>query len=175
MTDRNAKTDGAAKTSNGMAADFGLRQGDAGGLEFVDSMGRLHVDVEPVRGFPMSDPDHWVSICDAEGRELSVIDDLAALSPSMRKVVEQNLSRREFVPTIRRILSVPADTEPAQWDVETDRGRTQFLVNSADDVRRLDGHRALVIDSDGIRYVVEDMRQLDPASRRILDLFLHYL
>ncbi len=162
-------------STNGHNPDFGLRQAPDGRLEFVDSQGHVHQDVEPVRDFPMSDPDRWISVCDADGRELMVIDDLTTLSPELRHAVERNLSRREFVPTIRRILSVPADTEPAEWDVETDRGRTQFLVNSGDDVRRLYGHRALIIDSQGIRYVIDDMRRLDPASKRILDLYLHYL
>ncbi|HEY2893827.1 MAG TPA: DUF1854 domain-containing protein, partial [Pirellulales bacterium] len=72
----------------------------------------------------------------------------------------------------RRILRVPVDAEPTQWEVETDRGPTRFVLNSNDDVRRLGPHRALVIDSHGIRYLIDDVRQLDHLSRRIIERYL---
>ena len=79
--------------------------------------------------------------------------------------------RREFVPVVRRILSVSA-VEPSEWRVETDRGPTRFLLNSEDDVCPLDDHRALVTDANGIRYLIPDLRQLDATSRRLLERFL---
>ena len=148
-------------------------QHDAWGrLVLIDAQGQRHEGVEPVRDFPISDPEHWISICDAEGRELVSVKDASTLSPSVREFLERDLARREFVPLIGRIIGVPAETEPTEWEVETDRGRTRFLLNSADDVRRLGPYRALVIDTQGIRYLIEDTRQLDPASRRILDRYL---
>jgi hypothetical protein len=138
----------------------------------VDAHGQPHAGVEPVRGFPISDPDHWISICDAQGCELVSVKDLATLTPAVREFLERDLARREFIPLIRRVVGIPADTEPTEWEVETDRGRTRFLLNSADDVRRLGPNRGLVIDTQGIRYLIEDMRQLDAASRRILERYL---
>ncbi len=159
-------------SKNGELGDFDLQHDAWGRLVLVDAQGQRHEGVEPVRGFPISDPDHWISICDAEGRELESVKDLASLSPAVREFLERALARREFVPVIRRIVGVPADTEPTEWEVETDRGRTRFLLNSADDVRRLSSDRALVIDTQGLRYLIEDTRQLDSASRRILERYL---
>ncbi len=164
-------------SKNGNPADselppFDLHEDAWGRLVLVDHEGVSHAPVEPVRGFPISDPDHWISICDSEGRELIVVRDLAALAPATRAVLEKDLARREFVPLIRRILRVPADTEPSEWEVETDRGCTRFLLNSGDDVRRLGPHRAQIIDSQGIRYLVDDVRQLDARSRRIIENLL---
>jgi hypothetical protein len=82
------------------------------------------------------------------------------------------MARREFVPIIRRIVRVSAPVEPSEWEVETDRGRTCFVVNSEDDVRRLDGQRAMILDTQGIRYLIPDLRGLDAASRRILERYL---
>jgi hypothetical protein len=147
-------------------------QRDAWGrLELVDARGARHVPIEPVRNFPLTDPDRWVSLCTADGRELAVID-LAATDPTTRKLLDEELSRREFVPAIQRIVSMPVDSEPTEWQVETDRGPTSFLVNSADDVRRLGPHRALVVDARGIRYTIDDVRQLDGLSRRVLERYL---
>ena len=55
--------------------------------------------------------------------------------------------------------------------VETDRGPVLLTLNSEDDVRRLGPHRALIVDAQGLRYLVPDLRALDAASRRILE---HY-
>ena len=89
----------------------------------------------------------------------------------MRKILEEELSRREFVPIIERITSVSADVDPSQWHVETDRGETTFLLDSEDDVRRLGTYKALFIDTHGIRYLIPDTRTFDYASRRILDRY----
>ncbi len=106
------------------------------------------------------------------GRELAVISDLATLDEPAREALESDLARREFVPQVRRILSVPVDSEPTEWEVETDRGRTRFLLNSGDDVRRLGPHRALIVDAQGIRYLIDDTRALDALSRRIVERYL---
>ncbi|MBI3836642.1 MAG: DUF1854 domain-containing protein [Planctomycetia bacterium] len=159
-------------SKNGDLGDFALQNDAWGRLVLIDGNGKSHEGVEPVRDFPISDPDHWISICDAQGRELVSVKDLGAISPATREFLERDLARREFVPLIRRVVGVPADTEPTEWEVETDRGPTKFLLNSADDVRRLGPDRALVIDTQGIRYLIEDLRQLDAASRRILERYL---
>ncbi len=151
---------------------FGLSHDPYGRLVLVDSSGRRHIGVEPVRSFPISDPQHWISIVDAEGRELALIEDLGSLSAAVREVLEEDLGRREFVPHIRRILKVSTDSEPSEWSVETDRGPTRFQLSSGDDIRRLSPTSALVIDVHGTRYLIQDMRQFDAASRRYLERYL---
>ena len=65
-----------------------------------------------------------------------------------------------------------APVEPSEWEVETDRGRTSFVLNNEDDVHELGGHRALVTNAHGIRYLIPDTRQLDAISRRLLERYL---
>jgi len=151
---------------------FGLSHDSWGRLVLIDNTGRRHNGVEPVRAFPIADPQHWISICDAEGRELVLVEDLANIPPAVRQVLEDELARREFVPHLLRIIKVSTDVEPSEWDVETDRGPTRFLLNSGDDIRRLSPFSALLIDVHGTRYLIEDTRQLDAHSRRVLELYL---
>ncbi len=127
--------------------------------------------VVPVRAFPLSDPDHWISICDSRGQEILRIDDIHDLLPEVRTTLELALSRREFVPVIGRILSA-THHEPSDWFVETDRGPTTFQLNSEDDVRRIEPDQASIVDSHGIRYLIASVRGLDGGSRRILEYFL---
>ena len=155
-----------------MSGSFSLSYDPWGRLVLTDAEGQRHVGVEPAHGFPISDPGRWVSICDAEGRELFCVDDVAALQPGVRRVLEEELAQREFVPVVVGIERVSAETDPSQWHVLTDRGPTAFLMEDSDnDVRRLGPNRILLGDSHGIRYLIPDTRALDYASRRILDRY----
>lgn len=149
-----------------------LSENSWGQLVLTEAAGKRHEGVVPVRGFPISAPELWVSICDSAGREIVCIDDLARLSPKVREVLEAALARREFVPVIIRILKSSGDTEPCEWDVETDRGPTRFVINNEDDVRRLGPQSGMVIDSHGIRYLLPDLTKLDKASRHIVATYL---
>ena len=73
---------------------------------------------------------------------------------------------------LRRVLSISTTMEPSEWEVETDRGRTRFVLNSEDDIHPLDDHRALLHDAHGVRYLIPDTRTLDPTSRRLLERYL---
>ncbi len=141
-------------------------------LVLIEAGGRRHVGVEPVRTFPISEPEHGISICDAEGHELVCVEDLADLPSHVRGILEDELARREFIPVIQRIVSVSSDQEPCDWTVETDRGRTTFQLDTDEDVRRLGPHGVIIVDAHRIRYLIGDVRKLDSASRRILEFYL---
>jgi hypothetical protein len=152
----------------GFALEFDVR----GRLVLTDADGRQHIGIEPVRAFPISAPRSGIALCDAGGRELLWVANLDELPPGPRAILEEELARREFIPVLRRIMHISAPTEPSEWEVETDRGPTRFVLNSEDDVHHLDGDRALVKDAQGLRYLIADLRQLDATSRRLLERYL---
>lgn len=151
---------------------FKLALDDFGRLVLTTGDGRRHVGVEPVRAFPLSDPDRWIALVDADGNELACVEDPSGLPEELRRRLEEELARREFVPVIERIVRVSAPHPPAEWEVLTDRGPTRFTFNSEDDLRRLGPRRALIVDARGMRYEVPDVASLDPESRRVLDRHL---
>src|SRR5438477_2402252 len=85
---------------------FGLQPDAWGRLVLIDAEGQRYVGVEPVRCFPVSDPLHWIAIVDAEGRELVCVERLDDLPTGTRKVLEDELARREFVPVIEHVEEV---------------------------------------------------------------------
>lgn len=147
---------------------------------FRDSLGRLllsyagreYSDVKPIRIFPISDPEHWVSLCDADGNEVICLEDLNHLPGQVRQLLLEELGVREFLPIIKKIMGISSRFEPSEWLVETDRGETCFVLNDEDDIHRLSTYRILIIDAHRIRYLIPDMRRLDSASRRVL---AHYI
>jgi hypothetical protein len=153
-------------------AGFTLERDSWGRVVLNDHAGRQHVGVVLLRAFPISDPHRAVSICDKLGHEVAYIDSVEALPPETRRMLEAELARREFMPTILRILNDPRQTEPTQWQILTDRGPTTIRLEREDDVRQFGEHRVLVVDSSGIRYQVPDLRKLDSHSRRVFDRLL---
>lgn len=151
-----------------MTPSFSLHQDERRQLVLVDATGRRHENVEPIRAFPISDPEHWISLCDPNGREIAQVYDLNELPEDQRALLLAELTRREFVPVIRRIESISSFAEPCEWVVETDRGPTSFVLNSDEHVRKLGAHKALILDSHGLRYLVPDATQLDSHSRHLL-------
>jgi hypothetical protein len=151
---------------------FTLSRDEYGRLVLTDAAGVRHVGVEPVRAFPLSDPDRWIALVDAQGHELATIASPTELSDELRRSLEDELARREFLPVIQRIIDVTLGREPTEWTVDTNRGRTKFLIDGADAVRRLDGERCLVVDTHGVRFLIDDRTRLDAFSRRLLE---HYL
>ena len=134
--------------------------------------GREYIDVKPIRIFPISDPEHWVVICDADGNELICVEDLNHLSDQIRQLLLEELRVREFLPIIKKVMGISSRFEPSEWKIETDRGETCFVLNDEDDIHRLSTYRILIIDAHRIRYLIPDMRRLDSSSRRLL---AHYI
>jgi hypothetical protein len=150
---------------------FRLERDVFGQLVLIDADGRTWTGVEPARAFPISCPEEWISISDADGKEILCIRELEKLPNELREMLDEELGRREFVPQIHDILKVSDDRDPSEWEVETDRGTTTFLLDSEDDVRRLGPYQAIFIDTHGIRYIISDTRKLNSKSRRILERY----
>ena len=151
---------------------WSLERDEQGRLILVDADREKKTCVDPVRAFPLTEPRCFISLRDQYGEELVWIGNLDEIPEEERCLIEAELMQREFIPVVQKIYRLICDVPPLVWEVETDRGRTQFLVNSEDNIRRLGPHRLLVVDSNGIRYQIGDYSKLDASSRRHLERVL---
>ena len=166
---RKERSDGA-RASDGRG--LGLSLDDWGRLVLTTPEGRRFVGVEPVRAFPISEPDRWVAFVDTDGREVVCLESTDGLEPAVRELLASELALREFVPTIRKVVRVSGEGTPSDWEVITDRGPIRFTLDSEDDVRRLGPNRVLITDARKLRFQVPDTRALDAPSRRVLERYL---
>jgi hypothetical protein len=159
-------------TDNAATLPIRLNHDAFGRLVVTLADGESHSGVVPVRAFPFSAPDQWISLCDESGHEVICLNDMAELDREARDQLAAELARREFIPRILRVLRVVEGGVASQWFVESDRGDTSFELPSADNIRRMGNDGALLIDSHGIRYRIVSVPQLDAHSRRILRRYL---
>lgn len=152
--------------------DYQLSRNAFGRLVFAGADGEAHEGVVPVRAFPITAPDYGIALIGQHGHELAWIDQLSDLPDELRALVEADLASREFIPEIRRIHDVSSFVAPSTWYVETDRGKTSFVLKGEEDIRRLTPPALLIADNHGIQFLIRDRFALDPHSRKILDRFL---
>lgn len=145
-----------------------------------DAFGRLALTrggvryecVVPVRSFPITAPSEGIALVGLRGTELAWIERPDDLPEPMRQLIAEELDTREFIPEIRRILSVSTFATPSIWQVETDRGSTELTLKAEEDIRRLAPPALLIADNNGIQFLVRDITKLDSLSKRLLDRFL---
>jgi hypothetical protein len=153
--------------------NFSLTRDAFGRLVFTSEDGsEVHEGVVPVRAFPIAAPDSGLALVDRDGRELAWIESLSMLPEGTRQLIEEELASREFLPEIRRIRHVSSFATPSTWQVDTDRGDTEFVLKGEEDIRRVAQSTLLIADSHGIQFLIRDLQTLDKASRKILDRFL---
>ena len=140
----------------------------------LDEQGRLVLrragmddvtDVSVRRAFPWSEPSAFVSIRDAEGKELLLIDSLEPLDDRRRSVIERALGDASFIPRITAVQDVDVRFGYQQWKVKTDRGPAEFRVQEREDIRFLPDGRFRIKDADGTVYELVRLDELDEASR----------
>jgi hypothetical protein len=153
-------------------ASFALSKNSYGYLCFTDKSGKIHEQVVPVRAFPISNPHESIAIVDRDGHELIWLDRLDQTSVENQLLINAEFAAREFMPVLIRIKSVSTFTTPSTWQVETNRGGTEFTLRGEENIRRINPTKYLIADAHGVQYLIEDIKALDKHSRRLLDRFL---
>lgn len=153
-------------------ADYRLTRNSYGRLVFTDRSSVMHEGIIPVRSFPITDPEQGIALMDTHGHELAWIEQLDDLPEEYRTLIESELANREFMPEIKRITKVSGFITPSTWQVETDRGKTAFILKGEEDIRRLTVSSLMITDSHGIHFLIRDRSALDRHSIKLLDHFL---
>lgn len=160
--------DGRRRYTAGMDP-FTLTRDDAGQLTLARPGHDDAAGVRVRRAFPLSAGDRYVSVRDKDGKELLLIEDLAAVPAEPRAAIEAALAAATFVPRITRVESVDVRFGFQQWSVQTDRGPAAFRVQEREDIRFLPDGRFRIKDADGTVYEMRSLDDLDEASRRAVE------
>ena len=94
-----------------------------------------------------------------------MVDDLGELGAEVRALVDEELERRYLTSIIEQVRSVRNEFGTSYWDVTTNRGEREFVVqNVAENAQWLGEYRLLLLDVDGNRFEIPDMQRLDQRS-----------
>lgn len=156
----------------------------AGGMVSL-KVGRKRYDrVTLRRSFPFSDPDRYVSV-GADGGEIAMIADVNLFAGEQRAIIEAELARRYFTPTITSVLSVRDEFGYSYWEVLTDAGPARFTIHAASATvipvasrdtgagGQSDAKTGLIlIDIDGNRFHLANPESLGGTARKAVEFLL---
>jgi len=134
---------------------------------------RSYLRVKVVRAAPLSHPDRYICFLDAKDEVICMVDSLQSLEEEYRPLAEEDLDRRYLTARVERVHAIQMEFGVSYWEVDTDRGRREFVAKDvAENVQWMGDHRLLILDVDGNRFEVEDLGALDKRSRSLMDLVL---
>jgi hypothetical protein len=129
--------------------------------------------------FPVSHPDRFISLRYTDGddkeREIGIIDDLKGFPDAVQAMVQESMAKHYFECRISRIHSVENRFGLLFFDVETARGRLEFVMPWRGDRAEDYGPSGKVLlDSFDNRYVIPDLSELPPADRDLLASYIYW-
>ena len=146
-----------------------------GGFLNLKYDGRLYERVKVVRLFPFTDPDKYISIRenDERAKEIGIIENLTEFPGETVKLINEQLALNYYIPVIEKIKSIKDESGNAYFNVTTDRGDHEFVINmSSNPVTKLTDTRLIITDMEENRFEIRDIRKLSQKELRKLDLFL---
>lgn len=147
-----------------------------GGFVSLEYEGKKYDRVGVYRTFPFTDPEHYISIreADEKAREIGVILDLwADLIKEEAQMLKEQMDLRYFTPVIQKIIDIREEYGYAYFHIVTDFGECKFTIQmSGGSVVHLSEERILITDLDGNRYEIPDINILSANELKKLDLFI---
>ena len=126
-------------------------------------------EVRIARGFPFSDPDHYIGFRDGDDRDIGLVIDPRELDTDSRRLIEEELAQRYFTPQIRRVRDVDEKFGVVTWEVDTDHGPRRIVVrNIRESTYPLGPNRLMMTDTDGNRYEFPDVSSVGPKALQVL-------
>ena len=125
------------------------------------------------RAFPFDYPYAYISVLDADSKEIGIIQDVDAMGEENARLLREELDRKYYTPVIRQILSVKDKFGYSYWKVKTDEGALDFTCRDTfSSLLKVGGTRIFVNDIDGNRFEIPDLEALDRRSFKKIELFL---
>ncbi len=133
-----------------------------------EERGRIEgVRVEPC--YPVTEHGKYLLLKNPEGEEIGILEDMRDLDEDSCEAIAAELKEQHFIPTITRVHSISREFHIPVWEVETDRGPRRLELKRRRDVHRMRGGRVYIRDAGGNGYLIPDIRELDPASRQMIE------
>lgn len=128
-----------------------------------------YIDVRLARALPLSDPNTYLGVRDADDKDIGIIREWCLLDPESLRVAEAALARSYFLPRVLTVNKVTDEYGIVLWDVNTDRGQRRYVVrNIRDNSVSLSASRVLMTDVEGDRFEFPDIYAVGAPALEIL-------
>lgn len=131
---------------------------------------RSYPTVKPVWAAPLSRPGKFLTLLDGKGNEIVLLPTLDDLAPDSREAVLAEVRLRYLTARVQAVTHARQEFGVTYWSVQTDRGLRDFVTqNLQENAVWLSDTHLLLLDVDGNRFEIEDLAQMDPHSRHLVE------
>lgn len=135
--------------------------------------------VDVLRLFPLHMKDKFLSVRRQpetnrdRNTEVGIIEDIEPFSDGQKKMLEKDLDKRYFMPEILKVTNVKEEFGHTYWESVTSAGERRFTTfDLSSSLIKTGENSVILIDVDGSRYHIEDVREMGDKARRILDIWM---
>jgi len=128
-----------------------------------------YIDVRLARALPLSDPDHYLGLRDANDKDIGIVREWRDLDPESLKIVEAAIERSYLLPKVLKVNKVTDNFGVVFWDLVTDHGPKCYVVRSIrDNSVSLSPTRVLMTDVEGDRFEFPNIYAMGANALEIL-------
>lgn len=146
-----------------------------GALLDGEDVGRCDI----LRLFPLHEKERFLSVRRQaqshrdRSTELGIIEVLDSFSEKEKALIQHELDKRYFVPEIIKVKNAKEEFGHTYWEVETNAGERSFTTfDMSSSLVRIDANSVMLIDVDGSRYLIPDLKKADDKAMKMLDIWL---
>jgi hypothetical protein len=141
-----------------------------GTLRLTKPDGSTVEKVQLALGWPLRHRNRYIAVLDEKGHEVHMASHLDDFAADCRDLVGREVERRYLETHILAIHGLRVEQQVSYWDVDTDRGRREFVLQGSEtNPYRISDRRWQLIDVAGNRYEIKDVPSLDLGSQAFLE------
>ena len=126
------------------------------------------------RAFPFELLWEYISVLDTDQIEAGIIFDFSSYDEETKTLLINELERKYYEPRIKTIVSLKERYGFSYWEVICTDGRSvKFTMQDTfKNIIRIGEDRAILLDVDGNRFVIESIMGLDRKSHKKIELYM---
>ena len=126
------------------------------------------------RAFPFELLWEYISVLDTDQIEAGIIFSLDDFDEDTKKLLKEELERKYYEPHIKSIVSLKERYGFSYWEVVCDDGRNvKFTMQDTfRNIIRVGEDKAILLDVDGNRFIIESIMGLDRRSHKKIELYM---
>jgi len=152
-------------------SEFYITDGGFVGLKMNgDDKGRVQL----MKMRPFSDEDGYISVRDMEekDKEHGIVYAIDTFPAEQQKMVRDELALRYFTPSIIDVTDIKEEYGYTFIKADTSAGKREFVMRDlSNNIIFLSQTKALLVDTDGNRYLVPELRKLNDKALRVIGVW----
>jgi hypothetical protein len=121
---------------------------------------------------PFTDENGYISVRDMDSKEIGVVYAISDFPDAQQRLMQDELAMRYFTPEVLLITDITEEYGYTFIKAETSAGSREFVMRDlSNNIIFLSQTTALLVDTDGNRYLIPELSKLNDKAMRIIGVW----